>query len=500
MRLDDEYGHRALAIAEAVAATPAIRDALQGPNPAATIQPVAEGVRKGSGALYVVVMDRAGVRYSHPDPTLIGKKVDDAGPALDGNPWIGPDTGALGPSMRGKAPIFDASGAVIGVVSVGFHEDVISSALIHELPSVGITLGLALALGVVGSLLLARHLKRKTFGLEPDEIAGLLEQREAILHGIREGTVAADLRGRVTLVNDEARDLLGLDGDCVGQRVCDLPLPARIREMLSGGNAQRDEVVLAGERLLLANRMPVVARGGTIGSVVTLRDRTELEGVLRQLDEVRNLSEALRAQAHEFSNRLHTIAGLIELGRADEALGLIGRETALQQELVESLLQRVGNPVVSALLLGKSAVASERGVDFRLSDDTLLNQDVGDPRDLVTVVGNLVDNAIDAVAALPPDAERWVEVSARSDAGAIVVRVHDSGPGIDPALGDAIFDEGVSSKDAASGRKRGLGLALVRQVVQRHGGEIAVTSDGGSVFTVRLPLERSSPVAEPALR
>jgi two-component system CitB family sensor kinase len=486
--LDDEYGARALSIAQSVAAVPAVSNALLAEAPTNAVQPLAEGVRRSSGATFVVVMNRDGVRLSHPNPALIGKTVTDFGPALDGRPWIGHDNDNLGPAVRAKAPVFDSDGHVVGVVSVGFREDIVQAALTSEFPAVGITLGSALALAAAGSFLLARRVKRKTFGLEPEEIGRVLEQREAILHGIREGTVAADLRGRITLINDEARDLLGLDASCVGRPVDDALPDGRIRDMLHGDAAGIDEVVVNGDRVLLANRMPVAASGGVIGYVVTLRDRTEIERALRELDSVRGMSDALRAQAHEFSNRLHTLAGLIEMGRMDEALRLITDERTAQQQLAETLARQVDHPILSALLLSKSVVAAERGIDFQLTPDTHVSGDLGDPRSLVTIVGNLVDNAFDAVSALPHTAERRVDLSMRMQGTTLAVDVRDSGPGIDPSLGAAIFDEGVTSK-TASGRQRGLGLSLVRHAVQRRGGVVDVVSDGGALFRVRLPLE-----------
>jgi two-component system CitB family sensor kinase len=499
-RIDDEYGHRALAIAQSVAAFPTVTKALSGTAPVGPVQQVAESVRHASGATFVVVMNRQGIRLSHPIAALIGQPVTDAGPALDGKPWIGPDNGALGASVRAKAPVFDAGGHVIGVVSVGYREDIVFGGFLSELPAISVTFGSALALATAGSFLLARRVKRKTFGLEPEEIGAVLEQREAILHGIREGTIATDLRGRISLINDEARDLLALDEACIGRSVHDVLPPGRIRDMLAGESGAKDEVVINGERVLIANRMPVAARGGVIGYVVTLRDRTELVGALRELDEVRDLSDALRAHAHEFSNRLHTIAGLIEMGRHHEALAMITEEGTVQQELAESVARRIENPVLSALVLSKSVVSAERGIDLRLSEDTKVNAGIGDNRDLVTIVGNLLDNAFDAVAQQPPDRQRRVDLSIHADSSGIAIDVRDSGPGIDPGLGTAIFDKGVTSK-SANGSPRGLGLTLVRHAVERRGGVIDFVNDGGTVFRVRLPaavqsLEAAGTVAE----
>jgi len=384
-------------------------------------------------------------------------------------------------------------------VSVGFLEATLSQQLAAMLPQLASYILVALALGVAGSIFLARRLKRQTFGLEPEEISTLLEQREASLHGIREGTVAADLEGRITLMNDEARRLLRLPEKLEGKRLIDVLPPGRVRDVLSGEVTGADEVVLAADRVLVVSRMPVVVRGRTIGYVATFRDRTELEGLLRELDNARSVSEALRAQAHDFSNRLHTIAGLIELGRHEEAIQLTTESSAVSQELTESLLERVGDPVLGALLLGKSAVAAERGIQFRLSPDSRLDGDAGHPRDLITVVGNLIDNALDAVASSPNGGPRWVEVSIRQDDGDVVIKVHDSGPGI--ALDDTeqIFSEGYTTKVAAPGSRRGLGLALVKQVAARRDGRVTVVNQGGAMFTVRLPLaSKPLPVVTPA--
>lgn len=484
--LDEQYQQRALAVAKSVAALPAVAQALAGSEPSMTLQPLAERIRIASGATFIVVTDGAGIRMSHPNPELIGKPVDeDPRPVFDGHDIIVIEQGTLGVSARGKTPIRRSDGTIIGIVSVGYLEDQISAALLDDLPQIGSALLLAVALGVAGSLLLARRLKQQTFGLEPREIATLLEQREASLHGIREGMVATDKEGRITLVNDEAKRLLGLRDDVVGQPLVEVVPAGRLREVLSSADGAADHVVLAGDRVLVASRKPVVVRGETIGAVATLRDRTELESLVRQLDDARGLTDALRAQAHEFSNRLHTIAGLIELGRPDEALLLSTQTSAISQELTESLLKKVGDPLLGALLLSKAAVAAERGIDLRIGANTRLAGPIEGSRDLITIVGNLVENAFEAVSTTMRD--RWVEVSIRADESGIVASVHDSGPGILAGLERDIFTEGFTTKEGRGSQRRGLGLALVKQAVDRRGGTIMVRNDGGALFEVRLP-------------
>jgi two-component system CitB family sensor kinase len=303
-----------------------------------------------------------------------------------------------------------------------------------------------------------------------------------MLHGIREGVLAVDRGGHVTLANDEAKRLLGLPANAEGKAVTDVVTDARLRDVLSGVTSGPDLLVLAGERVLVANRRPVAVRGATVGSVVTFRDRTELEGVLRELDTERGLARALRAQAHEFSNKLHIVGGLIELGRLDEAIRFVAQTSLVHQELVDLVQQRIADPALAALLLAKAALASERHVDFRLASDARLPAQMADIGDLVTVVGNLVDNAIDAASAGP---NGWVEVSVHADPAGAAVRVRDSGPGIDAGAAEQIFREGFTTKEG--GNHYGLGLALVRQVAQRRGGWVRVANDGATVFTALIP-------------
>ncbi|TMB76869.1 MAG: GHKL domain-containing protein [Chloroflexi bacterium] len=228
--------------------------------------------------------------------------------------------------------------------------------------------------------------------------------------------------------------------------------------------------------------MPVAIRGNEVGAVVTLRDRTELESVLKELDTVRGLAQALRAQAHEFSNKLHVVGGLIELGRLDEAIRFITETSLVHQELVDLVQQRIADPALAALLLAKAALANERGVELRLASDARLPSQVSDARDLITVVGNLVDNAIDAVSGRT---DAWVEVSVHGEAEGVTVRVRDSGPGVDERAVDEIFREGFTTK--SGGTHFGLGLALVRQIAQRRGGWVRVANEGGAVFTALIP-------------
>jgi sensor histidine kinase regulating citrate/malate metabolism len=313
-----------------------------------------------------------------------------------------------------------------------------------------------------------------------------------VLHSIREGLLVADREGRLGVVNDEARRLLGLDGDVVGRPVHDLPIAESVREVLAGGRPASDELHLTADRVLVVNQLPVEWRGRSYGTVTTLRDRTELEALTGELDSTKAFADSLRAQAHETANRLHTMIVLIETGRGEEAVRYATSQLELSQRLTDRVMAAVDEPVVAALLLGKAAQAADRGVELTLDVDGAV-MGAGIPAgDLVTVIGNLVDNAVDASVEAAQSRRVHVQISASERELAICVE--DSGPGLPPDLIESAFTRGWSTKVSVSTAGRGLGLALVRQAVLRHGGDVSVSTSalGGASFRVRLPLAGSS--------
>jgi two-component system CitB family sensor kinase len=350
----------------------------------------------------------------------------------------------------------------------------------------------ALGLGAALSFLLSRRLKRQTFGLELDEIAAMLQEREATLHGIREGLLGIDKRGRVVLANDEAHRLLALPPDVQGRRVEELFPPGRLRDLVGGATEGTDQPLVVGDRIVVANRMPVrLDHREHVGWVVTFQDRTESEKLLRELDTVGGLAEALRAQSHEFSNRLHTVAGLVQLGRYDEAVSFVTALTNARNELAGLLVDHVEDPSLAALLLGKSSVAAERGVAFKVVVPGRLAVVPGALQDVMRVLGNLVDNALDAAGSAAAtngtDKEPFVEVRLRPSGTDLVISVADSGPGVPEEDRESIFEDGWTTKPSRTGARRGLGLALVRETVARRGGLVDVRQEVGAVFSVLLP-------------
>ena len=488
-RLDREYEQRALAVARSVAAMPDIARAVAAGDRSGTVQRLAEGVRRSTHTAFVVVTDDRGIRFSHPRPDRIGRRVSTDPAALSGRTVLAVETGTLGRSARAKVPLRDSRGQIVGQVSVGVLESAIRAEVSSALPTIALYAAIALAVGMLAAYLLARRLKRQTFGLELGEIAGLLQDREAILHGIREGVIAVDARRRIQVLNDEAQRLLGLPPEAVG-RNADEVADGRLADLLSGRVAGEDLLLVHDERLLIASSRPVAHGGRTLGAVVTLRDRTELEELTRELDSVRGLTEAMRAQAHEYSNRLHTVSGLLELGHDSEAIRFIRAVTEADAQLRAVLAERVDDPRAAALLLAKSTVAAERGVTLRLASDLRLRGRLVDPPGVLSVLGNLIDNAVDAARAVD-GGDPWVEVGlATTAAGALQIHVADSGLGVPAEVREQIFEPGWSTKPPSDVGVRGVGLPLVRRIVERHGGVISVSEAGdwgGAIFEVRLP-------------
>ncbi len=486
--LDEQYRQRAVGIADTVAQSPDVATALQQHDPTRHIQELAERFMHSSGASYVVVTDTTGLRYSHPNPALIGQRLEEPVAVLDGHDHTGIDHGSLGRSANGKAPIFDTSGRVIGQVSVGILESQVASRQRQGLYTTLACSALALLIGAIATWLLARRIKRITFGLEPAEIVSLLQEREAMLHGIREGVLGLDGQNRVTVVNAEAERLLGLRPGVVGRPIEELLPPGRLRQLLVGEVPAQDSAVLTDEYLLVVNRMPAVLHGRSVGSVVTLRDRTELEALVRELRTVKGLTDALRAQEHEYTNRLHVISGLLELGEAEDVTAYLAEISDTSMTRSEDLRARIAPTALASLILAKITVAAEQDIELEVTADTRVLG--AEHRDLITVVGNLVDNAIEALAGWPQPRRITVHLD---DTDGLRVVVQDNGPGLAEADMDAVFVDGYSTKSDSRGTGRGMGLALVRRIVRRRHGEIHVSAGPGARFEVHLPAETPAP-------
>ncbi|WAX77857.1 sensor histidine kinase [Streptomyces sp. KMM 9044] len=489
---EEAAGRQATAVALSVADSPSVRESTRTADPSATLQPYALAVVRDTDIGFVTIMNPRGIRWTHPDPDQIGLSFrGHTAAALEGHTFTETYTGTLGPSVRAVTPILDGD-RIVGLVSAGIQVEEISQRAQGQLTALLTAAAAALGLGAVGTYVINARLRRHTHGMNASELSRMHDYHQAALHAVREGLLMLDGQYRVALLNDGGRELLGVGPkeDVVGRSVAELSLPAPLTGALLASAPRVDEVHLTADRVLVVNTSPV-SGGERRGTVVTLRDVTELQSLMGELDSERCFTQALRSQAHEAANRLHTVVSLIELGRAEDAVDFATAELELAQALTDQVVAAVGEPVLAALLLGKTAQANERGVELVVTPDSRLDDgllpDTLPARDLVTILGNLIDNAVDAaLGGMNPR----VTATAFTDAGAeLILRVSDTGPGVDPDHTEAVFQRGFTTKPSGPDG-RGLGLALVRQAVSRHGGTLTVTSaqDGGARFEARLPL------------
>ncbi|MGI5466353.1 ATP-binding protein [Streptomyces sp. CA-132043] len=506
-RLVHQYQQRALAIARTVASEPTVRAGAarysetndrpgQGAAHESTatlaanaVRERAETVSKSTGSLFVVVTDDRGIRLAHPDVSELGKKVStDPSRALSGREELAVHRAHLGEEVVAKVPVRATdSSRVVGEANVG-----VSVAAVHAQAARVLWGGVgwlvaALLLGIGASVLLARRWKRLTLGLEPEELAGLVQEQEAVVHGIGEGVLAVDGYGRVTVANDEVRRLLGTPAE-PGSRLDRLGLTPRVLEVV-GEPEGRPVMAVVGERVLVVSARRVERDGLDLGTLLTVKDRTDVESLTRQLDAVQTMSSALRAQRHEFANRLHVLSGLLRQGHiegasdyVDSLLGTGGRGGTGPLEAPGATLpglETVKDPYLSAILSAKAAQARELGVTLLLGGATWVDGPVTARVDLTTVLGNLIDNALDAArdgTRRPPR----VEVELMTVESDLHITVADSGDGVPAELTDALFEEGISTKDHTSAPGgRGVGLSLIRQIARGRGGDIRLTDPGG---------------------
>ncbi|WP_236796876.1 sensor histidine kinase [Amycolatopsis sp. GM8] len=477
-----------VAVSRTIADTPTVLSALSTPDPSGQLEPYSLRVQADTGVDFITIMTPDGIRYTHPNPAQIGQRfLGNIDQARAGRTFTETYTGTLGPSMRAVVPVFDGT-RVVALVSVGIKVEAISAELTQQLMRLLAVAAAVLVVGVAGSVLVSARLKRQTRGLAPAELSSVFAYYEATLHAVREGLVLLDPAGRVVLCNDGARELLGLDGDPAGMAVAELGLPTSLRTTFSSREPRTDEIHVTDSRVLVVSTAPVRDGQRARGTVVTLRDHTDLQHLTGELNTTRGLAESLRSQAHEAANRLHTVVSLVELGRAAEAVEFATAELEIAQRLTDRVVGAVAEPVLAALLLGKAAEANERGVELTLTEDTALDELDLEARDLVTVLGNLIDNAIDAAIENAAAARPRVTVTVRADGDDLLLRVADTGKGVADAAKSEVFQRGWSTKPQDGLVGHGLGLALVGQVVRRHDGEVLLGNESGAVFTVRLPL------------
>jgi two-component system, CitB family, sensor kinase len=490
-------GQRMIAVAENMASTPIVRDRYADPIARRVLVPEVARAVALSGADQAEILDPGGTVRVSSDPSRIGKRMDLAtSRADDGRAWFGDDNIDGVHNLVGQVPILSINGDVLAITSVSEPYPSVWELLSGAGERLLIYLGLGAALGLLASWLLSRRIKRHTRGLEIAEIASLADHREALLHSIREGVVAVNNEGDITVLNDSAQELLGLSSTAVGRRVDTVGLDPAVVDFLLSGEDGRDVVIATRTRVLALNRRAATSQGQQIGTVTTMRDSTELAALQGQLSSHKSVTDTLRAQTHEFANQLHTISGLVQLGEYDSVRDLVGTLTRRRAEISDAVTQRISDPAVAALLIAKTSLAAESGVSLQITQESHLGAlDPALATDVITLLGNLIDNAVDVSVGADP-ARVTVAID---DRFGLLISVTDSGSGVPEHLREAIFARGVTSKPEVPGG-RGIGLALVRLVTAQHGGTVEVSDgpSGGALFVVRLPIGTAPVSAERA--
>ncbi|TVX92666.1 DcuS/MalK family sensor histidine kinase [Paenibacillus agilis] len=479
---------KATSVARTIATVPMMAEALSGKRPEEQIQHYADLVRQKTGMEYIVIMDINGIRKSHPDVSMIGKPFvgGDEKPALQGQEHVSYGEGTLGKSLRAFKPIMTEEGVQVGVVAVGISLEHVEDAVTKNRWIIYLGLLFGAVAGGLGAVLLARKIKRILFGLEPAAIAHMLEQRSAMLQSIREGIVAVERDGTVTLMNEEAIrlfDKAGVNTAALGKYAEEI-IPGFLRQTIHTKQAVPNrEIELRGISLIVSS-VPILVNGKVAGAIATFRDKTEVSQLAERLTGVSMYADALRAQAHEFMNKLHVILGLVHMKEYERLQQYVSEVANRHQEDIGVIMRQVRDPVIAGFLLGKMSRARELCIHFQLSETSYLpeSEQSTTAHQLITILGNLVDNAMEA---LSNEKDGTVRIDFYEDEGILTIKVINNGPGIPDCVRPHMFELGFSTK----GEDRGYGLHLVQQCVAQAYGTLAVESNSsrGTSISVMIP-------------
>ncbi|MDO6594653.1 sensor histidine kinase [Neptuniibacter sp. 1_MG-2023] len=492
--LDEQIAQRALDVAKTIAVMPHVAEAVEQKN-STYLQPLSLSLAKTTGARFVVIGDNKGIRLAHPIPEKIGYSMsDDDGDSgsqalIQGHGYIAKAVGSLGWSMRGKTPIINPEGNIVGIISVGYDLDRVNQIINRYRLTLILVILCSFMLSAVIAVWFASHFKSAIFGLEPEQIARLFDEQRATLESVREGIIAINNASEITTINQAAIETLGLPKDInlIGRKVDEILPDSSMLSVLKSGEPQFDSEVWRGDHCIIANRLPLKQGDTIIGAVSSFRRKDELDMISQKLTRIQQYADTLRSQSHEYSNKLHTIAGLIQIGATDQALQLIGQETQSHQALIKLLMKAVPDPVLAGCLLGKYNRAREMGLALVIDPESEMTSlpDKLPREQLVSILGNLIDNALEATLNYRAG-EGKVQLSMTDLGNDLIFEIEDQGPGIPLEQQDKIFEKGVSSK---SNDGHGYGLHLVKNLLDKLNGTITIesSSDGGSRFTVYIP-------------
>lgn len=469
---EKEFGARAIAIARSVSQLPEIQNHVGMDDGSSVIQPIAERIRLATDVDYIVIFDMNGMRYSHPSASKIGTVLEGSydRQALSQQEYISKALGVQGFSIRAFVPIMDVAGTKqVGVINVGILSPKWYQLIEEYRFDLIISLLWGIAIGLLGSILIARHLKKQTLNLEPYEIARIVQERSSIIQAMDVGVLATNARGQITFINHLARKYTHFFGEetTLSKLFAQTWL---VEGPLKTYEAHRP--LLLFDQMYLVRTFPIYSNDKNAGYVIMLTDQKDAHMLAEELTGIRVLVQTLRAQHHEYMNRLHSIAGLIQLNRNDQALKLIIDEISDEEEIIQLLRDKIHDYSIQGLLLGKYSHAKELGISLYLDENSSLTEITNgfSSGDLVSIIGNLLDNAMEACA---QQEQRDVELFIHCTKTTLFIEVQDSGAGIE---GDPyqIFNYGFSTKKNKDGH--GIGLALVKQLVDSNKGTIHVST------------------------
>ncbi|EWH34452.1 MULTISPECIES: ATP-binding protein [Lysinibacillus] len=489
--LQTQIGNRALYLAETTASRGDVIEAFHTDNPSESLQKISNDIMVAAKATYVVIGDKNGIRYTHPLADRIGKSMvgDDNDRALiNGESYISIADGSMGQSIRGKAPIFDTNGAILGVVSIGYLTSELDNLYFLYLDNIFYTIIIALTIGIIGSIILSRNIKKQIFNLEPNEIANLLTEKNTLIESVREAIITINDKGKITTLNNAAANILNLpdSASIIGHNIKQHIPNTHLLNVLMNGEKQLDKLMIINGDEIIVNRVPMRVNGKIVGAVASFRLQSEIEQMAIELSQVKQYTEALRAQTHEFNNILYTISGLIQLNASDEALTIIHNEVQGHSSLTQFITNRVKDPFLNGLIIGFFNRARELKIQLIFDEDSYLetfpeNIEKGL---IISIMGNLLTNAFEEVER-NKEQQPIVRLFIFDNGEEIIFEVEDSGNGIAQEKLDVLFSENISTKDR---KHRGYGLKKVISSIHDLNGTLALGEGdlGGALFIISI--------------
>ncbi|MCB2295223.1 sensor histidine kinase [Clostridium algoriphilum] len=490
--LKDQFGHNLLNIANSVSMSYLVQNYLTENNEIneKKLDNQIEGIRRKTKVEFIVVMDMKGIRYSHPTKLKIGKKFeggDEKRVLTKGEEYVSEAKGSLGPSLRVFTPIFK-DGKQIGAVAIGSPINEVYNEIYLKMDEFIPFIILGLLIGVIAATMLSSNIKKSIFGLEPIEIAWILKEKEAVLESVKEGILAVDKKGRVTLFNKAAGDILKLSNEDIGKNITNLSYENRISEVLKAGKYYENiEMKVRPGLTILCKYNPLKNnKNEVIGVVMNFRDLTEIKKMAEELTGIKKMTWSLRAQNHEFMNKLHTISGMIQLGEYTEAVSFISDISKNRKEISSILTDKIKNVSIAALLFSKYNKAEEDRIKFEIDSDCRLNKLPQDMREdeLGSVIGNLIENSFEVVSSA---GSGTVYFKIYEIENYLKIKIKDNGPGIAIDIRNNIYDIGTSTKIG----QRGIGMYLVKKIIDEMQGQIEFSVDNGTSWDISIPMKRS---------